>query len=239
MRSLIALFLVLSACTADVDVIGSEPQGGPDLENHALTNNERIAFQYFVGKGLTSTQSAAIVGNLMQESSVTPTSVEYGGGPGRGIAQWSVGGRWDTSRGDNVTAFAAARGASRTNLQVQLDFIWYELSTYPDFGLQSLRSASTISSAVYVFQSKYEICGTCASSKRVQYANQVLAAYGSSGGAPAPAPAATCYSSTLGKDMPQNACVQSASDDEWYQCSGGTWVDRFSDPDPCNGEYAL
>ena len=241
MRSLIALFLVLSACTADVDVIGSEPQGGPDLENHALTNNERIAFQYFVGKGLTSVQSAAIVGNLMQESSVTPTSVEYGGGPGRGIAQWSVGGRWDTSRGDNVTAFAAARGASRTNLQVQLDFIWYELSTYPDFGLQSLRSASTISSAVYAFQSKYEICGACASSKRVQYANQVLAAYGSSAGtpAPAPAPSTTCYSSTLGEEMPQNACVQSASDDQWYQCSGGVWVDRFSDPDPCNGEHPL
>lgn len=242
MRSLIAACLVLSACTAEVDVIGTEPEGGPDLSNHALTNNERIAFNYFVGKGLTSVQSAAIVGNLMQESSVVPTAVEYGGGPGRGIAQWSVGGRWDHSAGDNVTSFAAARGASRTNLQVQLDFIWYELSTYPDYGLSSLRSASTISSAVYAFQSKYEICGTCASSKRVSYANQVLAAYGSGGGGggtSTPSPSTTCYSSTLGREMPANACVQSASDDNWYQCDNGAWVDRYSDPTPCNGEYPL
>jgi hypothetical protein len=25
----------------------------------------------------------------------------------------------------------------------------------------------------------------------------------------------------------------------WYQCSDGFWVDRWSDPDPCNGEYPL
>jgi hypothetical protein len=75
----------------------------------------------------------------------------------------------------------------------------------------------------------------------VSYATQVLAAWGSQtgGNTPAPPSDATCYSSTLGRDMPQNACVQSAADDEWYQCSGGMWVDRFSDPDACNGEYPL
>jgi hypothetical protein len=33
--------------------------------------------------------------------------------------------------------------------------------------------------------------------------------------------------------------VQSVFDDDWYQCSNGSWVDRYSDPDPCNGEYPL
>ena len=31
----------------------------------------------------------------------------------------------------------------------------------------------------------------------------------------------------------------STSSKRWYQCSNGSWVDRWSDPDPCNGEYPL
>jgi len=41
---------------------------------------------------------------------VIPTAVQYGGGPGRGIAQWSVGGRWDSSHNDNMTWYANAHG---------------------------------------------------------------------------------------------------------------------------------
>lgn len=232
--------LSLAACTAEVDVIATEPEGGPDLGSHALSQNERTAYAYFVTKGLSPVQSAAIVGNLMQESSVVPTAVEYGGGPGRGIAQWSVGGRWDSSRGDNITAYASQHGASRSALGTQLDFIWFELESFPGYGLARLQSATTISSAVQVFQTDFEICGTCASSRRVQYANQVLSAYGSSGGTPPPpAASAQCYSATLGREMDANACVQSASDDQWYQCSEGVWVDRYSDPDPCSGEFPL
>jgi hypothetical protein len=48
-----------------------------------------------------------------------------------------------------------------------------------------------------------------------------------------------CYSDTLGKEMPANACVQSASNDEWYQCDNGEWVDRWDDATPCNGVYPL
>ena len=62
-----------------------------------------------------------------------------------------------------------------------------------------------------------------------------LAAYGgvSSGGG------AGCYSGTLGKEMPDNACVQSKFDSLWYQCSNGSWVDRWTDPDACNGVHPL
>ena len=244
MRSvLFACIALVSACAtdADVDVIVTEAQGGPDLTQHALSNNEHTAYTYFVNKGLSPVQSAGIVGNLMQESSVIPTAVEYGGGPGRGIAQWSVGGRWDHSSGDNITSYAAQHGVSRSSLTTQLDFIWFELTSFSGYGLSSLRSSTTITSAVTAFQNKFEACGTCDSSHRISYANQVLAAWGSSGtSTPPPPPSdATCYSSTLGRDMPENACVQSAADDNWYQCSGGAWVDRFSDPDACNGEYPL
>jgi len=103
--------------------------GDDGMSEAALSNSEQSAFNFFVSKGLTKIQSAGVIGNLMQESSVNPAAVEYGGGPGRGIAQWSVGGRWDTSRNDNVTAYASARGENRWALGTQLNFTWYELET--------------------------------------------------------------------------------------------------------------
>ncbi|MDN5727116.1 MAG: phage tail tip lysozyme, partial [Propionibacteriales bacterium] len=63
--------------------------------------NEKAAFDYFVAKGLTTVQAAGVIGNLDQESGMDPTISELSGGPGRGIAQWSAGGRWDTYAGDN------------------------------------------------------------------------------------------------------------------------------------------
>jgi GH25 family lysozyme M1 (1,4-beta-N-acetylmuramidase) len=50
---------------------------------------------------------------------------------------------------------------------------------------------------------------------------------------------AGCYSSTLGATEPDNACVQSKSDNAWYQCDDGSWVDRWTDPTACNGVYPL
>jgi hypothetical protein len=228
----------------------------PLLSEAALSNNARTAFNFFAAKGFSDVQAAGIVGNLMQESSVSPTAVEYGGGPGRGIAQWSLGGRWNS--GTSVVSFAASRGANRWALQTQLDFIWFELNNNAAYGLSQLRATTTIESAVTVFQNKYEICGTCSQTKRLQYARQALADYGGSttgtggdttgtgGGSGSggtdtggDVPAETCYSGTLQREMPENACVESTFDGLWYQCAYGQWVDRWSDPDPCNGEYPL
>ncbi|MBI5532591.1 MAG: D-alanyl-D-alanine carboxypeptidase family protein [Deltaproteobacteria bacterium] len=49
----------------------------------------------------------------------------------------------------------------------------------------------------------------------------------------------SCYSSTLAKTMPDNACVQSKNDHQWYQCKDGDWVDRYSDPEKCSSENPL
>src|SRR5438105_13835498 len=68
---------------------------GQDEEAITENANDKIAFDYFLGKGLTAVQSAGIIGNLDQESGMDPTISQFGGGPGRGIAQWSAGGRWD------------------------------------------------------------------------------------------------------------------------------------------------
>jgi uncharacterized protein (TIGR03382 family) len=159
-------------------VAGPEPVEDESVE--AATTafaNDKAAFQFFVGKGLTNFQAAGIVGNLDQESGVDPASVQYGGGPGRGIAQWSVGGRWDTTAHDNVHAYAVQQGESQTSLNLQLEFIWYELNSI-GYGFTQLKATTNVTDATIAFMSRYEICGTCASAQRVTYAKAVLAAYG-------------------------------------------------------------
>jgi hypothetical protein len=237
-----------AACVADVPAIPADSDYPPEHSEAAGTNARQTAFYYFVSKGLTKAQSAGIVGNLVQESSVIPTSVQYGGGPGRGIAQWSVGGRWDRISKDNVTSFAAARGVSRWALTTQLDFIWYELETVGGYGLPALRATTTISGATVAFERDYEVCGTCSQTKRIAAAQQVYNDYagtsgdgggGTGSGSGGTTAGAECYSDTLAQSMPDNACVQSVFDNAWYQCANGSWVDRWSDPEACNGTYPL
>ena len=148
----------------------------------SAASNDEIAFDYFVGKGLTERQSAGIVGNLIQESGspINPYANQPSG-PGMGIAQWSEGGRWDTDSRDNMVWYAGLSGRSRYALAAQLDFTWYELSTFSGYGLAELRGTTSVSSATTVFMQKFERCGTCATTQRVAYANDVLAKYGTGG----------------------------------------------------------
>lgn len=242
-------FVLFTGCMVGEENLPTEDDLPPLTSEASLGNNARTAFNYFVAKGLTKIQAAGVVGNLMQESSVRPTAVEYGGGPGRGIAQWSVGGRFNTGS-KSLTAYANARGANRWALQTQLDFIWYELATVGGYGLADLRAATTINAAVTAFQNKYEICGTCAQTKRLEYARQALADFGGATtggggtggggtGGGGTSTSTTCYSGTLERNVPENTCVESKFDGEWYQCSDGQWVDRYSDPEACVAEYPL
>lgn len=219
----------------------------PENSEAALSNNARTAFNYFVNKGFTEIQAAGIVGNLMQESSVRPTATEYGGGPGRGIAQWSLGGRWNRDP-INLVSYANSRGLNRWALTTQLDFIWHELTNVSSFGLADLRRADTLQEAVVVFQNKYERCGACAQGRRMEYATDALNDYGTGGssggsgggtGSGSGTDGDPCYSDTLQQEMPENACVQSRFDGLWYQCDDGFWGDRWSNPNACVSEHPL
>lgn len=158
-------------------VAGSEVEEETTQAATTAFANDQPAYNFFVAKGLTNFQAAGIVGNLDQESGVNPASVQYGGGPGRGIAQWSVGGRWDTSANDNVLGYASRQGESSGSLNLQLEFIWYELTTY-GYGFSELKATTNVTDATVAFMDKYEICGTCDQTQRVNYAKDVLAAYG-------------------------------------------------------------
>jgi MYXO-CTERM domain-containing protein len=170
------LALGLAACG---DAGGPGPGAEPTASQaSALFANDQTAYDYFVGKGLTNFQSAGIVGNLDQESGVDPNAVQQGG-PGRGIAQWSVGGRWDTDANDNCLWYASQQGQSSTSLTLQLDFIWYELTTFSGYGLAALKATTNVTDATVAFETDFEGCGTCDQSTRISYAQGVLSAYGS------------------------------------------------------------
>lgn len=242
MKLLLIALALLGGCMVGDPTLPYEDDLPPEQSEASLSNNPRTAFNYFVSKGLTQNQAAGIVGNLMQESSVMPTAVQPGG-PGRGIAQWSVGGRFN-SGSKSLTAYATARGLNKWALQTQLDFIWYELATVGGYGLSELRASTSLSGAVTVFQNKYEICGACAQGKRLTYAQQVLSQYGGSStttptSTGTPTTSGGCFSGTLDRDVPENTCVESMYDGLWYQCSDGAWVDRWSDPNACVSEHPL
>jgi hypothetical protein len=160
----------------------------------ALTgDNPKDAFNYFLTKGLESVQVAGIIGNLMQESGVNPKS-NQANGPGRGIAQWSEGGRWD-----QLVKWAGARDPEA--LDTQLDFMWYEMTEVkpwsdtlpalklttsidniypkndPGLGVQSYGSA-------YIFEMKYEKADPNAVNmpNRIKQAQIALDKYGKTSG---------------------------------------------------------
>lgn len=125
-------------------------------------DNPTKAYYYFTGKGLTAAQAAGIVGNLIQESGVNPKSKQGGGGPGRGIAQWSVDGRWAT-----FLKWAKKNGNRDIyDLATQLDFMWYEMNHAPHWkeSLPAIKSvtgdsAAAASRASAIFGIKYEAYG--------------------------------------------------------------------------------
>jgi MYXO-CTERM domain-containing protein len=178
-RGSLAVVLLACACAGCVAPTGDEgvDRSRSDLLQPDLFTNDKAAYDYFRGKGLQNFQAAGIVGNLDQESGVDPLSVQAGG-PGRGIAQWSVGGRWDTDANDNAQWYATQQGQSVDSLQLQLDFVWYELTTFSGYGLAALEASANVTDATVAFQNDFEGCGTCDQSTRISYAQGVLAAYG-------------------------------------------------------------
>ena len=196
--------------------------------------NDGLAFDYFVAKGLTDVQAAGIIGNLDQESGMDPKIWEYGGGPGRGIAQWSAGGRWDSDYQDNVVWYAGAHGVNAWALQTQLDFIWYELTTF-GYGLSKLEAAKDVTSATLAFMSYYEMCGACNSSNRIAHAQAALDAFG--GSAPAGQDAASpaeialdnegntaCGENSLGGYGFGSSCTGNGGQPEYWCSDFVKWV---------------
>jgi hypothetical protein len=111
------------------------------------------AYMYLAGKGLSPKQASGVIGNLWVESNgVSPKSRQFGGGPGRGIAQWTYNQRWL-----GVLALARARNVSPDTLRVQLDFLWHELTTRYRSALAAMDAAPSVLEATVAFQNIFEV----------------------------------------------------------------------------------
>ena len=161
------------------------------LGEAAGDNNKEIAFQFFIEYGgYTEAQSAGIVGNLMAESGIDidPTIHQVGGGPGRGIAQWTENQRWQV-----LLEFAEVFGLNEWDLGTQLSFIVFELQGIPEppagetisgaagmsasgnytWGHDDLIATDTPEEAALVFLNEFERAGVRAETRRQGYARTV------------------------------------------------------------------
>lgn len=144
-------------------------------------DNAKTAYLFFLSKGLTPEEVAAIIGNLAWESGgleLDPKVHQNDGGAGRGIAQWSVDGRWVT-----LNEWAANRvpPLDPLTIQAQLEFVWKEFHDDNYNGSwDHFKAAQGLSAKVNSFTDKYEQAGDKRYGERLELANQVLTMYGNS-----------------------------------------------------------
>ena len=144
------------------------PPGNIDLAGNS--NAEKV-FRYLVDKeGFTPEAAAGIIGNLMQESGVNPKSRQLGGGPGRGIMQWTESERWASMQ-------QWAKGKDPWALETQVQWMIKEMKSYGTYN--RIKNVKDYKKAVEIFESEMEKAGTPNYPRRYAYA---ASAYGSFGG---------------------------------------------------------
>jgi hypothetical protein len=109
------------------------------------------SMDFFTSKGFTREAAAGIVGNLLAESGINPKSEQYGGGPGRGIAQWTVDQRWQT-----YLKFAKNRKLNPESLDAQLRFIIHEMPSQMGESAKTIKTMTNKEEAAKLFMDKYE-----------------------------------------------------------------------------------
>lgn len=134
--------------------------GGLVGKENPLVNQKALhIYNRLISKGLTSTAAMGIVSNIGVETGYTydPSTMQQGGGPGRGLVQWEQGGRYDTDN-INLMSFAESRRKPWNDLNTQIDFILYELNNHPEYRevRNILNTAKTVQEATESFLTRYE-----------------------------------------------------------------------------------
>ena len=131
--------------------------------------NEKIIWDFIYSKVKNAYGTAALMGNLMAESSLKPTCVNgvkdskkyiADADAGNidfvhdrkafGLAQWCY---WARKKG--LLNYAKKQNASISNLAIQLDYMWIELQTYKTV-LNAITTATNIREASDVIMARYE-----------------------------------------------------------------------------------
>lgn len=110
-----------------------------------LSDRMEQAMKHYIARGLSPVMAAGIVGNLVQESSLSTSARNKGDGRD---GSDSIGlGQWNGPRAQALQSFAASRGASPDDYATQLDFVLHELETTEGASYQRLKAAKNVDEA--------------------------------------------------------------------------------------------
>ena len=145
-----------------------------EIKNEPKKGSPEYIINRLESGGLTPTAAVGIVANLKAESNLDPSIKQFSGGPGRGLAQWEKGGRYDTDP-INLVKFAKKRGTNWSDLDTQIDFILHEMDKHPEYKRvkDMLNSAGNVEDATLIFLKKYEKAGTPHTDKRLEFAKNL------------------------------------------------------------------
>lgn len=140
-----------------------------DYKLGSVNGRIEYAMDFFTERGFTKQAAAGIVGNLLAESGINPKSEQYGGGPGRGIAQWTVDQRWQT-----FLKFAKNRELDPQSLDAQLRFIIHEMPSAMGESAKTIKTMTDANAAAKLFMDLYERPGKPNWDRRVAETTRAL-----------------------------------------------------------------
>jgi hypothetical protein len=149
--------------------IMAQEDTGKKLSLRTVEGRVAYAMKFFIDRGFSVQSAAGIVGNLVAESSIDPTRNQTGGGPGRGVAQWTVDQRWQT-----FLKFADNRKLNPDSLDAQLRFIIHEMPSAMGSDAKKIKSMTDADAAAELFMRKYERPGIERLEERKEFASRAI-----------------------------------------------------------------
>lgn len=159
---------VLAGSVEQVQTSGSLGASG-------YTVQERV-WNFLRAQGFSAAATAAIMGNIQQESGFDPTIEEIGNAIGYGLCQWSY------ERRTNLETWCNNNGYDYTTVEGQLAYLIYELEGGDPTcvslmnqmcgGLEGFKQLTDVALATQIFQQCFERAGIPNMTNRVNAANE-------------------------------------------------------------------
>lgn len=126
------------------------------------TATAQTVYKVLTKAGYSKEVACAVIGNMWQESGLTPTRSQSGG-PGWGLVQWTKG----SGRYNNFISYCSKHGLDKDTAKAQAQYVAVELKTESTFialikrkgyTAESFAKLKNISTAVDLFETCFERC---------------------------------------------------------------------------------
>ena len=177
----------------------------------------KIIWDYYKSKGINDVGCAAILGNFERESHLDSSAIQSGASnPGIGLAQWTY-----STRKNGLIEYAKKKNGEWSNLNIQLDYSWKELSEGYKSTLNLIKNATSIDDATVAFEKGYEQAGVEAMDERKFYANYWYKQFKGTG--------ATTSASSSGSTNQNKKAEDGANPEHFYQYFNNGYLDISDD----------